>query len=377
MSETPVPATEPAPAEPKPYLFVATPCYGGLSYVVFNTSLLKLAEVCRSEGIKMDVWQQGGESLIPRGRNYAVHEFLKSQATHLLFIDADIEFDPEDVGKLMRSGLEVVAGAYPLKRIEMAKVKAALERGEPDPLHFASQMVVHAIDDEENERGYVEGLGDCIEVKECGTGFMLLERSVIERFISHYRDTIEYDSDDEPDRKIHAVFHLEIVDDWRKGKRIKRYLSEDYWFCRKWREMGGKVFLHLGVKLGHMGMHLHRGDPHSVHGGPKKGICALPEDAERVRSILGGGTAVPEGSPRLIVDHAAKEGAFAVWAGLKYPHAVFDLYEPDAQRAEMLRQNFAMYGLRGQVRTKIDPAVTFQAPYWRVNSDGQVEVVSQ
>jgi hypothetical protein len=76
----------------------------------------------------------------------------------------------------------------------------------------------------------------------------------------------------------------------------------------------------------------------------------------------------------MIVDHEAKEGSFAVWAASRYPDCVFDLHEPDPTMRDMLRQNFALYGLKGMIRDELKDT-KFQAPYWRV-TNGSVEVVT-
>ena len=381
-----VPPTQPAP-KPLPNIFIATPCYGGQIHLGYVTGLIAFVRDAQIQGIDVVYWLQGGESHINRARNYAVAAFLESKCSHLFFIDADISWKTTDIAKVISAAhnndLDVVAGAYPIKEIDWAKAAKSIERGE-DPRVESSRMVVHRLDIEHDSKGHVDGIGDCISVKECGTGFMCISRRAIEQMIAAHPEQ-RYTTDSTPVRVVYDLFHAGIRPDIFQGEPIQRWLSEDYWFCRWWRELGGTVWLHLGVDLGHWGTYEHRGNPHEVHGGPKKGLIAPPDALERVKATLQGSmmpmssdantVRMPLADPRLIVDHEAKEGSFAVWASTRYPDCVFDLFEADPVMRDMLRQNFAIYGLKGRIREPGELGVSFQEPFWRVR-DGKVEVVT-
>lgn len=375
---TDVPPTEPAP-KPLPSLFIATPCYGGMLHLGYVSGLIGFVHDAQAQNIDVVYWMQGGESHINRARNYATAAFLESKCSHLFFIDADIAWKTPDIAKIISAAhsndLDIVAGAYPLKEINWERAAQAIARGE-DPKIESSRMVVHQIDIEKDSKGHIEGVGDCISVKECGTGFMCISRRCIEKMIEAQPET-KYTTDSTPTRTVYDLFHSGIRPDIFQGEPIQRWLSEDYWFCRKWRELGGQIWLHLGVDLGHWGSYEHRGNPHEVHGGPKRGLVAPPDALERVRATLQG-SMLPDGEttpPRLIVDHEAKEGSFAVWASTRYPECVFDLYEADPAMRDMLRQNVALYGLKGMVRDEEPKGTTFKEPFWRVR-DGVVQVVT-
>jgi hypothetical protein len=102
-------------------VFVATPCFGGDLKMAYVLSALKLQAAATARGIDIQFHLIGNESLIVRARNELAHQFLVSGASHLLFIDADIGFEPEAVFRLLDCGTDVAAAAYPLKHIDWAK----------------------------------------------------------------------------------------------------------------------------------------------------------------------------------------------------------------------------------------------------------------
>ena len=121
-------------------LFVATPMYGGMCAGLYCRSIADLSALCTSYGIQLQIYYLFNESLITRGRNYACDEFLRSGADHMMFIDADIGFDPKDVIALMAMQMsdpekyQIVTGPYPKKSISWEKIKSAVDQGFADIL---------------------------------------------------------------------------------------------------------------------------------------------------------------------------------------------------------------------------------------------------
>ena len=118
----------------RPCLVVGTPCFGGLVTSAYANSLMQLQGACIARGIGFEWLLLGGDALITRARADLVAHFLdRPHATHLLFIDADIGFAPEQVFRLMDFGAEMAACAYPSKTIDWARVARSSSCGAPSP----------------------------------------------------------------------------------------------------------------------------------------------------------------------------------------------------------------------------------------------------
>ncbi len=241
-----------------PHVFLATPCYGGVVTHRYFHSVLALMLHGAAQGLPVHVETLARESLIPRGRNSLAAKFLAHpQATHLLFVDADIGFAPEAVLRLLAFGVDVVAGMYPLKAIEWDAGAAARARaGElisTAPLRYVGRPCeVGAARD-----GFVPA-------EYAGTGFMLVRREVFMRVAAAYPG-LEYaaahDGDGSVPGPFHAFFDCEI------DPETRHYLSEDYAFCRRWRAIGGEIWLDTQAVLTHTGVHEFVGAP-GVRFGP-------------------------------------------------------------------------------------------------------------
>lgn len=201
----------------EPSILFCTPCYGGMVTEQHFRSCLNLKEALTKVGLAHD-WLTGrNESLVHRARNEMTASFLKTQHTHMMWLDADIEFEPEDVAKLWNLDADIAVGFYAMKR-EGAPVAAWRDGG-------------------------LVRLSECpagpFEVELAGTGFMMIRRSVIERLA----ETAE--SYDGPHGPVPALYMTPIVN---RGLE-----SEDYHFCRKAREFGFRIVGDPSVNLGHIG----------------------------------------------------------------------------------------------------------------------------
>ena len=261
----------------KKKLFVATPMYGGMAHGMYMKSCLDLQAICYQYGIEVRFSFIFNESLITRARNYLADEYLRAEGfTHMLFIDADIHYDPRDVIACLALDKEIIGGPYPKKSIKWGSVKEAVKR-HPDiePLEMekvAGDFVFNPVPGTEKF-----SVAEPIEVLEIGTGFMMIKREVFEKFREAYPE-FSYRPDHigqanfDGTRYIHAFFDtvidrkrtVNVSGEEREVGGSDRYLSEDYMFCQWWRNIGGKIWLCPWMKTHHIGTYAFTGDMPAV-----------------------------------------------------------------------------------------------------------------
>ena len=239
----------------KPHIFVATPCYGGQVTSLYTLSLLGLQRACAEIGIGLSFSLIAGDSLITRARNLAVQQFLAhKEATHLLFIDADIGFAPEQALALLAANKELCGAIYPLKRIDWERIRTHAKAGIQN---LAASTLNYVVDLKEGEPS--PPTEEFFRVKYLGTGFMLIRREVLTRMAERYPETkfkkihlgLNVDAAQE---EAHALFDCMI--DPETGD----YLSEDYTFCKRWTGIGGEIWAYANSRLAHVGTHIFEGD---------------------------------------------------------------------------------------------------------------------
>jgi hypothetical protein len=244
-------------------LFLGVPMYGGSCNGMFTKSVADLSAICTNHGIQLRMYFLFNESLIPRARNYICDEFMRSDCTHMLFIDADIGFDPRDVIAMLAlqsddSEYDVLAAPYPKKTISWEKIKLAVDKGiaDEDP-NVLEKYVGDYVFNPKNNSGNIR-IDIPVEVSEVGTGFMMTRRSTFEKFASSFPQ-YSYKPDHvrtehfDGSREIMMYFQAEI------DPGSKRYLSEDYWFCRKLQEIDCKIWYCPWMKTNHTGSYIFGG----------------------------------------------------------------------------------------------------------------------
>lgn len=244
-------------------IFIATPMYGGMCSGQYTKSTADLAMLASKYEMDIKFFYLFNESLITRARNYLVDEFLRSDSTHLMFIDADIGFDPNDVIALAAiadpgSDKDVVCGPYPKKCISWEKVKRAVDKGfgDKDPNNLENYIGDYVFNPAE---GVSEiPINEPVEVLEGGTGFMMIQKETFIKYAKAYPH-LSYKPDHvrtehfDGSREIHAYFDC-VID-----PKSKRYLSEDYMFCQYVRDAGMKVWFAPWMRLSHMGSYVFAG----------------------------------------------------------------------------------------------------------------------
>jgi len=244
-------------------IFIATPMYGGQCHGTYTKSIADFMTMCTKYGIEAKLFFIFNESLITRARNYLADEFLRSDFDYLMFIDSDIHFEAQDIlvmahHAINNPDMEVVCGPYPKKAISWEKIKLAVDRGfadqNPNVLEeFVGDYVFNPADGVTQFR-----VDEPVQVKEGGTGFMMISRSAFKKFDAMFPEksykpdhirTANFDGS----REIMAYFDC-VID-----PESKRYLSEDYMFCQYARKAGAKVWLLPWIKLKHSGSYIFGG----------------------------------------------------------------------------------------------------------------------
>lgn len=209
-------------------VFVAVPVYGGME-PAFVQSLLRLVGAAPCP---MALRLCAGDSLVSRARNTLTAAFLKTDCTDVLFLDSDLVFSVEQIARLLAHDVDVVGGLYPKK--QQGRVAWVLNGWDPPRCRRA------------------DGLA---EVRYIGTGCLRVRRRVFERMIETYGETLRYSPDAAPERTEYDLWSVGTYGyaHWDGGRQYRRYLSEDWFFCQRWLDLGGQVWADTSVVLKHVG----------------------------------------------------------------------------------------------------------------------------
>jgi len=213
------------------HLHIGIPCYGGMMSEPTVTSLLRFILLAQQAGLNWSLDTMVNESLITRGRNNLMAKMMTNKAaTHFMFIDADIRFEPDAILKMLACDKEVIAGLYPKKAL---------------PVNYVINL-----------KPETKIQGDIFTVDTAGTGFLLFRREVYEKLIAAHPDTKYVDDvglGKQYEPMMYSIFDCEIDE---RG----HYLSEDWLFCRRWQAIGGEIWAHSKVLLNHIGHYEFQGD---------------------------------------------------------------------------------------------------------------------
>lgn len=258
------------------HIFIATPCYGGQIGEPYFRSMMRLAILCNKYEIKYTISTLANESLITRGRNTLVSFFMENKdATHLFFIDADIEFQPEDLLRMVAYDKPITVGAYPKKAINWDSILSAARNPDLDETaetiegHSSNYVVNFDFlkDEQGNRTPQVQIVDNLVRLKDAGTGFMCIKKEVIQQLMDAHPD-LKYVNDINVDKKFEPYMYA--LFDTMIDPESRRYLSEDYMFCRLWQQAGGEVYLDPRTALNHVGHYTFRGNIRKLFTGENK-----------------------------------------------------------------------------------------------------------
>jgi len=237
-------------------LYLGMPMYGGMLGENTLHGVLGLQAWTTDQGVGMKLQTMGNESLITRARNTIVSMFLDDQnfiGTHLLFIDADIGFQPQNIERLIRADKDIACGIYPRKCIHWNQVIDAVKKNPnitEDEISYKG--LGYNLNFEDPKK--IQLKGGFVEVMEAATGMMLIKRDVFSKMKKAYPER-KYQSDQivngakYKSDNCYDLFGVGKID-WDEEQR---YLSEDYYFSRLWSKIGGKIYADVASPLVHQG----------------------------------------------------------------------------------------------------------------------------
>jgi hypothetical protein len=248
----------------KTKVYILTPCYGSLCFVNYVKCVMATCDMLRSLGIGFSLEFCRNDSLVSRARNNLVAKAMSDpEMTHILFIDADITWNPSDILKLIVCNKALCGGVYPLKHYywerlvanpEKNFIKDVLERKKKSDFHahISDELMIqhnllrYNINYNNNVLSIENNLA---KVRHLATGFMMIKRSTIEKMSqafpsTKYVDDVGFLQGKENDFA-YALFDCGVEDN--------HYYSEDWLFCHRWTKMGGSIWLDVTINLVHTG----------------------------------------------------------------------------------------------------------------------------
>jgi hypothetical protein len=207
-----------------------------------------MVSIMSEAGVDVIFFHLYSDALVARARNTIVDKFLQTDCTHLLFIDADIQFNPHDILPLLGTNEPVVGAPYAKKAINWKKVVEIVKNIPSIKPNDIERVVGDYVF---NANKPIHNVNQLYEVDEIGAGFMMIRRDVFYRLAKSFPQLEYYDDEG----KSHYCFFPTLIDNPSSatGGGSNRYLSEDYAFCALWKKIGGRIVLAPWIALKHIG----------------------------------------------------------------------------------------------------------------------------
>jgi hypothetical protein len=252
--------------EKKPSLAILTPCYGGLCYSNYTTSLINTIKIFESCNFPIKPYFLNNDSLVSRARNNLIGTAMLDQSiTHFIFIDGDIVWNPIDIVKLVLSDELIIGGLYPKKNYKFNKIISDPQvitqwiekKNKIDPNISDEQIIRNNLLD--YNLNYLSSNlqinKNKIEIKHLATGFMMFKREVIEMMFQKFPET-KYIDDTGFIPHSQSIYTYALFD---CGVINGSYYSEDWLFCHRWIGIGGKIYADISIDLDHIGTENYHG----------------------------------------------------------------------------------------------------------------------
>lgn len=209
-------------------VYIAMPSLSGRPDIATQASLIETMTSLQAAGIPVKFRPVVGDSLIARTRNFYVSDFLASDCTDLVMIDDDLAWEPGAVLRLLSHDCDLVGGVYPKRQ---------------DQLEFPVRRKLGA---------QVDLKTGLMEVELLPTGFLRMRRNMLERMVAGFPHLAYRDPNGPAGVLYHALFWVELAPGLDGGDVLEPW-GEDFTFCRRWRELGGSVWLDTLLRFQHIG----------------------------------------------------------------------------------------------------------------------------
>jgi hypothetical protein len=248
-----------------PKICILTPCFGGMCYITYTTCLINTIKLLEKFGIKITIEFCKNDSLITRARNNLIAKAMNdTETTNMIFIDNDITWEPVDIIKLLLANKPIVGGVYPLKKYNWERLKTPdiiLERKSKSPLnsmisdidYIRHNLLKYNVNHLSSEMKIEKN--NLTRVRHLATGFMMIQRKVIEKMSeafpsTKYMDDVNFLSEEE-NRYAFSLFDCSVEEG--------HFYSEDWLFCERWGKMGGDIWIDISIQLSHQGTENYEG----------------------------------------------------------------------------------------------------------------------
>ena len=241
---------------PKIKLFVATPVHSECS-IHYTQSLLELQKECwrKKIGVRFHLMKS---SLVTQGRNMCVSAFLESDSTHLLFIDSDISFNAGAAERLVACNKDIISIPYPLKDMNWDKALNQFNEGKLKTAQDIRNKAFYRYPMKVPDNNAIKIKDGVIEVTHSPTGFMMIKREVFTKMIDKYPH-LRIDQDQVINGKNERLPHMWNFFDTQFDQEKHTYLGEDFAFCKRWKDIGGKCYAWIFDYITHVGEHQYTG----------------------------------------------------------------------------------------------------------------------
>jgi hypothetical protein len=242
--------------DPKIKLFVATPVHSECS-IHYTQSLLELQKECwrKKIGVRFHLMKS---SLVTQGRNMCVSAFLESDSTHLLFIDSDISFNAGAAERLVACDKDIISIPYPLKDMNWDKALKLFNEGKLKTAKDIRNKAFYRYPMKVPDNNAIKIKDGIIEVTHSPTGFMMIKREVFDKMIEKYPH-LRIDQDQVINGKNERLPHMWNFFDTQFDQEKHTYLGEDFAFCKRWKDIGGKCYAWIFDYITHVGEHQYTG----------------------------------------------------------------------------------------------------------------------